>query len=129
MKLIEIRDILEAQVIVGDNDQLQLDIRTAFGADLMSDVLAHASSGCLLITGLITPQSVRTAYAIDIKAIVICRGKMPLEQTIEIAQELGIPLLSTKYIMFETCGMLFQGGITGCIRPVGAGNPIYGNNE
>jgi predicted transcriptional regulator len=117
VKLAEIRDILDADVIIG-TDKLDLEIRTAFGADLMSDVLAFARSGCLLITGLSNPQSVRTAYALDIAAIVICRGKALSEKFIEIAKELNIPILLTRYIMFETCGRLFQAGITGCIREV-----------
>jgi predicted transcriptional regulator len=117
VKLAEIRDILDADVIIG-TDKLDLEIHTAFGADLMSDVLAFARSGCLLITGLSNPQSVRTAYALDIAAIVVCRGKALSEKFIEIAKELGIPILLTRYIMFEACGRLFQAGITGCIREV-----------
>lgn len=124
MKLAEIKDILDAEIIVATPNQLEIDIKTAFGADLMSDVLGHARSGCLLITGLTTPQGVRTAYALDIAAIVFCRGKWPLPQSIEIARELGIPLLSTKYIMFETCGRLFEEGIIGCIREICVGDSI-----
>ncbi|MBN1634939.1 MAG: transcriptional regulator [Deltaproteobacteria bacterium] len=122
MKLAEIIDMLDAELIVGTPDQLQIDIKTAFGADLMSDVLCDARSGCLLITGLTTPQGVRIAYALDIAGIVFCRGKRPQPQSIEIARELGIPLLRTQYIMFETCGRLFGEGIIGCIREICAGD-------
>lgn len=115
MRLSEIRDILNAQVIVGE-DKLDLDITTAFGADLMSDVLAFARSGCLLITGLSNPQSVRTAYALDISAILVCRGKVLTDKFIEVASELDIPVLWTDYIMFEACGRLYREGVTGCIR-------------
>lgn len=123
MTLAEIRDLLDAELVVGE-DRLDFEIETAFGADMMSDVLAFARSGCLLITGLTTPQCVRTAYALDIAAILICRGKMPSEQSMEIAKELGIPLLRTRYILFETCGRLYQAGITGCIREVCARDKI-----
>ena len=115
MRLREIRDKLDAQVIVGE-DKLDLDVSTAFGADLMSDVLAFAQSGCLLITGLSNPQAVRTAYALDIKAILVCRGKAISEKFIEIARELNIPVLWTRLIMFEVCGRLYQEGLIGCIR-------------
>jgi predicted transcriptional regulator len=115
VRLSEIRDIIDAQVILGE-DKLDLEIATAFGADLMSDVLAFARSGCLLITGLSNPQSVRTAYALDISAILVCRGKTLTDKFIEIAKELGIPVLWTKLIMFEVCGRLYQEGLTGCIR-------------
>ncbi len=125
MQLDEIRELLDAEVIIG-HEKLGMEVNTAFGADLMSDVLAFARSGCLLITGLTTPQSVRTAYALDIAAILICRGKTPSDQAIEIARELGIPLLRTKYILFETCGRLYQQGIKGCIREVCAEDKTCG---
>ncbi|MCK7477520.1 MAG: hypothetical protein M0C28_08580 [Candidatus Moduliflexus flocculans] len=60
MKLSEVKDILEAEVIVGD-DILDLEVKTAFGADLMSDVLAFAKAGSLLLTGLTNTQVIRTA--------------------------------------------------------------------
>ena len=115
MTLSEVRDILQAEVYVG-HDRLGLEIHTAFGADLMSDVLSFAQPGCLLITGTTNAQSVRTAFALDIAAILICRGKKPLDEAIEIGRELGIPILSTKHIMFETCGRLFQRGMIGCVN-------------
>ncbi|HOO46479.1 MAG TPA: DRTGG domain-containing protein [Deltaproteobacteria bacterium] len=117
MTLEQIKDLLDAKVVVGD-DKLELEISTAFGADLMSDVLAFARSGCLLITGLSNPQAVRTAYALDIAAILVCRGKALTDKFIEIAKELGIPILWTEYIMFEACGKLYREGLTGCIREV-----------
>lgn len=117
MKLSEIRDMLDAQVIAGE-DKLNLEITTAFGADLMSDVLAFARSGCLLITGLSNPQSVRTAYALDIAAILVCRGKSLTDKFIEIANELNIPILWTQYIMFEVCGRLYKEGLTGCVTQI-----------
>lgn len=117
MTLADVRDLLEAQVIVGE-DKLGIEIRTAFGADLMSDVLAYARSGCLLITGLSNLQAIRTAYALDIAAIVICRGKPLTDKFVEIARELGIPVLWTTLIMFESCGRLYRAGLTGCVREI-----------
>jgi predicted transcriptional regulator len=117
VRLAEIKEILDAEVIIGE-DKLDIEINTAFSADLMSDVLAFSRSGCLLITGLANPQTVRAAYALDIAAILVCRGKPLSDKFLELSQELGIPILSTKYIMFETCGRLFEKGIIGCIREV-----------
>jgi predicted transcriptional regulator len=117
VKLGDIRDILDAEVIVG-HDKMDTQIQTAFGADLMSDVLAYARAGCLLVTGLSNIQAVRTAYALDIAAIVICRGKTLDEKFIEVATELGIPILCTAFIMFESCGRLYRAGLTGCVREI-----------
>ena len=121
MTLSHLKDILNAEVICGHDKLAGIEIHTAFGADLMSDVLAYARSGCLLITGLTTPQTVRTAFALDIAGILVCRGKQPQTQAVDIARELGIPLLRTEYIMFETCGILYREGLRGCICEIHAG--------
>jgi predicted transcriptional regulator len=115
--LAEVRDLLEAKIVVGE-EKLDTVVHTAFGVDLMSDVLAFARSGCLLITGLSNVQAIRTAYALDIAAIVICRGKALNDKFVEIVRELGIPILWTPFIMFETCGGLFREGITGCVKKI-----------
>jgi predicted transcriptional regulator len=114
----EVRDILDAEVFVG-HDQLDKEVKTAFGADLMSDVLAFAKEGSLLLTGLTNPQIVRTSDVLDIAAIIIVRGKRPLPETAQLAEELHIPILGTKYILFETAGRLYSKGIVGCIERVG----------
>jgi predicted transcriptional regulator len=117
LKLREVKDILEAEVIVGD-DILDLEVKTAFGADLMSDVLAFAKAGSLLLTGLTNTQVIRTANVLDIAAIILVRGKNPSSETITLARELKIPILTTKYILFETAGRLYAKGIVGCLQKV-----------
>jgi predicted transcriptional regulator len=79
----------------------------------MSDVLAFGKPGILLLTGLSNAQSVRTANIIDAKAIVYVRGKKPDKMGIQVARENGIPLLSTKYMMYTACGLLFSHGLPG----------------
>lgn len=117
MTLNEVKEILDAEVLFG-RDQLGMEVKTAFGADLMSDVLAYAKSGSLLLTGLTNPQVIRTSDILDIAAIIMVRGKKPAPETIRLAEELNIPILSTKYILFETAGRLYEKGITGCLERV-----------
>ena len=119
MTLYEIKDLLEAEVLIGD-DQLGMEVKTAFMADLMSDVLAFATSGSLLITGLTNPQVLRTADIIDIAAIIMGRGKRLSPEMTELAQTLNIPVLTTKYILFEVAGRLYSKGLRGCIEKVGS---------
>ncbi|MEN6507368.1 MAG: DRTGG domain-containing protein [Smithella sp.] len=117
MKLRDVKDILDAEVIVGE-ENLDMEVRTAFGADLMSDVLAFAKSGSLLLTGLTNTQVIRTANVLDIAAIILVRAKQPSSETIALARELKIPILTTKYILFETAGRLYAKGIVGCLPKV-----------
>jgi predicted transcriptional regulator len=112
MTLKEIKDILQAEVITGE-ESLGDEISFAGGSDLMSDVLAFGKPGILLLTGLSNSQSVRTANIIDAKAIVYVRGKRPDKEGIKLAKEMGIPLLSTQLMMYATCGLLFSHGLPG----------------
>ncbi len=117
MKLREVQEILKADVIVG-KEKLDMEVKTAFGADLMSDVLAFAKAGSLLLTGLTNTQVIRIANVLDIAAIILVRGKKPSAETIGLAKELQIPILTTKYILFETAGRLYAKGIVGCLEKV-----------
>ena len=117
MTLREVKEILEAEVVVG-HDQLDVEIKQAGCADLMSDVLVYCKAGCLLLTGLNNPQIVRTADVLDIAGIVIVRGKVPSPETVQLARELRIPILTTKYILFESVGRLYTRGVVGCIEKV-----------
>ena len=120
MKLREVKDILDASVVVGE-EKLDMEVHTAFGADLMSDVMAFAKSGSLLLTGLTNPQVIKTASSRNIAAIIIVRGKEPSTEAIAMARELQIPILTTSYILFETAGILYSKGIVGCLRKVESG--------
>src|SRR5512135_3177266 len=103
MTLREIRDLLDCEIICGD-DQLDAEIGSCFAADLMSDVLAFSRSGALLVTGLASIQSVHTADVADMRAILYIHDKRPADAVADVARQKGIPLLTTRRFMFETCG-------------------------
>jgi len=109
----EVREILEAEVIVGA-DLHQINVELACGADLMSDVLAFSKTGALLLTGLTNPQVIRTGEMADIKAICFVRGKRPSRETIDLAANSNLPLLATHLPMYEACGRLYRNGLKGC---------------
>ena len=113
MTLEEVRQILEAKVIVGSNLH-EIEVEIVCGADLMSDVLAFAKTGAFLLTGLTNEQVVRTADMADIVAICFVRGKTPPEETVELAARKNLPLLATQLPMFESCGQLYRNGLKGC---------------
>ena len=115
MKLSTIIKLLNCETIDGLAIK-DLEITHCLCSDMMSDVLAFAKEGAsssLLITGLTNAQSVRTADIAGLTAILYIRGRRPDEQTIELASELHIPILTTKLNMFEACGILFREGMKG----------------
>ena len=115
MTLRDIKEALKAEILCGE-DFLDEEILFAGGSDLMSDVLAFGKPGILVLTGLTNSQSVRTASIIDASGIIYVRGKKPEEEGIKLAQEMGIPLLSTDFMMYETCGILYNKGLPGVVK-------------
>jgi len=113
MKLREVLEAIEGKAI-SKNVDLDQEVRMGCGSDLMSDVLAFTHEGTLLMSGLTNPQVVRTAEMAGITAIVFVRGKIPPPKTIELAEEKNVPLLASKYTMFETCGRIYDAGLPGC---------------
>lgn len=110
MKLLEVKQILDAGVAAGEQ-HLGDEVLSACGADLMSDVLAFSKEKALLLTGLVNPQTVRTAEMMDMKAIVFVRGKVPTQEIINLAVEREMVLLTTKLHMYSACGKLYQSGL------------------
>ncbi|UCF78772.1 MAG: hypothetical protein JSW03_00390 [Candidatus Eiseniibacteriota bacterium] len=112
MTLRDVKEILQAQVVCGES-RLDEEVKVAGASDLMSDVLAFGMPGLLLLTGLSNAQSVRTAIIIDAKAVVYVRGKMPDAAGAKLADEKGLPILSTKLMMYKSCGLLYSRGLPG----------------
>lgn len=92
---------------------MDLEVFSACGSDLMSDVMAFVKEQVLLLTGLINIQVIRTANLMDIGCICFVRGKKPTQEMITMAEEQNIILLSTKLPLFIACGKLYNAGLTG----------------
>ncbi|NLM10329.1 MAG: hypothetical protein GX213_06070 [Clostridiaceae bacterium] len=112
MKLNQIVDLIKGQIHTC-TDKMDIVIKSACGADLMSDVMAFSKENTMLLTGLVNPQVIRTAEMMDIQAVVFVRGKKPSSEMCELAEEKGIVLLSTDLTMFTACGVLYKAGILG----------------
>jgi predicted transcriptional regulator len=110
MEITELINLIDGNLLT-EHKSLEHQISGAMGADLMSDVLASIRPEAVLLTGLCNPQVVRTAQIADIRAIVFVRGKTPPKETIQIANEENIPLITTKNGLFEACGILYQAGL------------------
>ncbi len=113
LTLEEVCRALDARVLTGEA-LLHMSVSSACGSDLMSDVLAFTKERTLLLTGFTNLQVIRTADISDLSAIVFVRGKIPQSDLVAAAGERNIPLLVTRYTLYEACGMLYKMGLQGC---------------
>lgn len=112
MKLAEVKDVLHCTVLAGA-DGLSAEVELVVASDGMSEILAFARPGALMLTGLTNVQSVRTADIANARAIVYLRGKRPDDKALNLARKQGIPVLATKVGMFNACGILRERGLKG----------------
>jgi serine kinase of HPr protein (carbohydrate metabolism regulator) len=117
MKLSEIKELLNAEVLTCEEMLDSIEIEKGYASDLMSDVLAFATPAVLLLTGLTNIQIFRTAQMLDIPAIVFVRGKKPDDDLLKLAKESNVPVLLTYMSMFESSGRLYGKGLAPCIIP------------
>ena len=113
MTISESARLLEARWICCE-EEADRTVRCAFASDMMSDVLAHVGEDTMLLTGLINSQSVRTAEMLDVPCLVFVRGKLPHQDAVQRARQIGLPTLMSTLSMFEACGRLYAAGMRAC---------------
>ena len=112
MKIAKLQELLNANVLCGE-ENLDKEVYSAFGCDLMSDVLAYVTDQAVLLTGLVNPQVIRTALMMDMVCIIFVRSKTPNEEMITLAKENGIVMMNTDKTLYNTCGILYSNGLVG----------------
>lgn len=112
MKISRMQQLLEARVLCC-KENLEHEIHSACGCDLMSDVLAFVKDQAVLLTGLVNPQVIRTAEMMDMICVVFVRSKVPTQEMIDLARESGIVLMVSDKRLYEACGLLYTNGLVG----------------
>lgn len=97
--------------VVLSNNMPNQEFKYAFASDLMSDVLRWHQENMVLITGLATIQTIRTAEMSGIPCVVLARGKKASEEMLELAFESNIAIITSPASMFEISGKLYEQGI------------------
>ena len=110
MKISEIAKLIDGELVGAPADDTY-EVRKAFASDLMSDVLRFSMEETVLITGLCNNQTMRTAEMSDLRVVVIGRDKQPDEEMLELAEELDITLIKSRYSIFKISGILYGAGI------------------
>jgi len=100
------------KIRTGEN-QLNEEVTGGYASDLLSDVIAHSRKGNLWITIQTHPNIVAVATMKELTAIILTGGREPDPETVQKAEEEGIPILVSPLFTFELAGRLYQTGISG----------------
>lgn len=88
-------------------------VEKAHASDLLSDVLANAPAGGILLTIQVHMNVVAVALHAGLAAVVFTSGMEPDEAVRARAVEEKLPLFSTAASTFDTAGRLFSMGLRG----------------
>ena len=94
-------------------NQIDVEITGGYASDLLSCVIAGAKAGNIWVTLQAHPNIIAVASLADLSAVIITEGISPDPETIQKAQETGIPLLTTAQDTFSTIVALAGLGIGG----------------
>lgn len=87
---------------------LNKEVKGAYAADLLSDVMGKAEEGQLWITLQAHTNVIAIASLKDLAGIILVNGIKPDADMIEQAEKQGIPVLGTTEGTFNTAGKLYS---------------------
>lgn len=100
MKISEI-EALEALTCL-QHDFSDVAVSGGYTSDLLSDVMAHAEEGSVLITIQAHKNTVAVASLVGVVAIVVCNNRPVADDMLEAAQNEGIAVFLTAENQFHT---------------------------
>lgn len=107
MKTTEVIEKLGLTIISGENG-LNREVKGCYVSDLLSDVMGNAAEGALWITLQTHQNVVAIASLKDLAGVILVRGLLPTEDTIERSNSENVPLLSTELDTFTVAGRLYE---------------------
>ena len=93
------------------NQMKDKEIEGAFVSDMVSDVMAGAAAGNVWVTVQTHKNIVAAANLVDIAAIIVVRGKKVPDDTIQMADKVGLTVFGTDLDSFQIAVKLYEAGL------------------
>ena len=104
-------DQFNLYIAAGQSD-LDRQIQGGYCGDLLSDVMANAPVGGVWLTVQAHQNIVKVAVLREMAAIVLTGGQSPDQETIERANQEGVPILMWPGTAFDLAGQAHAAGVT-----------------
>ena len=107
MKVKDLVEKLNLNVFSGASG-LDRDVTGGYVSDLLSDVMGFAKEGDVWITLQTHKNVMAVATLKDVAAIILVKGFDPDDDTMQVSNDEGIPILGSKEQTFELSGKLYN---------------------
>jgi len=95
-------------VVCLQNDYVDAEVLDGYTSDLLSDVMAHALEGSVLITIQAHKNTVAVCSLAGVVAILICSNRPAAEDMLAAAAKEGIAVFRTRANQFQTSVLIAQ---------------------
>ena len=107
MTIADVVKILNGKLVAGDGNSPRV-VGAVVANDLMSDVLLYDADDILLLTSLASDQAIRTAHIVGAMGVVVHNAKPLSDTMLQVAEDLGIPLVSSPLSKYDACVKLHE---------------------
>ena len=108
MKVQELANRLELKPATRVFDK---DVTGVYISDMVSDVIANAKAGDLLVTAQAHANVIAAANLVDTGAVVVTQGKALAEDVVKMAEKAEIPVFTTAMNRWQVASKLYEAGI------------------
>jgi phage tail sheath gpL-like len=108
MRLKELGEKLELK---GITQVFERDVTGVYISDMVSDVIANAKAGDLLVTVQLHSNVIAAANLVDICGIVATQGKLPTDDVVRMAEKAKITIFSTDLNRWQMATKLYEAGV------------------
>jgi predicted transcriptional regulator len=87
------------------------DVTGVYISDMVSDVIANAKAGDLLLTAQVHANVIAAANLVDVCGIVVTQGKSIGDDVVKMAEKAEIPVFTTSLSRWQMATRLYEAGI------------------
>lgn len=113
MRLHELAGLLTLTELTPTTGDADPNISKGYASDLLSDVLANAPAGGILVTLQVHLNVIAVAGHAGLAAVIFSSGRRPEDEVVAKAAEEGLALFVSKDDTFDLVGRLYALGIEG----------------
>jgi predicted transcriptional regulator len=109
MQLKEIAGKLELKPIT--KKAAEAEVTGVYISDMLSDVIANAKAGNVLVTIQVHANVIAAANLVDICGIIVTQGKAPADDVIKLAEKNNISVYLTDLNRWQVATKLYEAGV------------------
>ncbi len=105
------KELAERLELKGLTRMFEKPVTGVYISDMVSDVIANAKAGNILVTLQVHNNVIAAANLVDVSAIVLTRGRVPAPEAVTLAEKAEIPVFSTEMDSWQVATRLYEAGV------------------